>query len=232
VGLHGRIERILAGFPCVKRWSGQLLDVREGAFIVFTARENRLQGGMQNTDVFEPGFDLEATRPAGFWIRLGAYLIDFIIILIPIVGSLFMKSAGSYLLIVLATVLYKPLMEGLLGGTAGKLAVGLRVINSSGEKIGIVGGIIRSGLFILPVIPSALMQVRMIEAGISPFDPEATAAFREANQVLNIAYWVLTLLALVSCIVVAFTQRKRGLHDMIADTYVIHEKATVEADEG
>lgn len=167
-------------------------------------------------------FRLEDTRPAGFWIRVAAYFIDFLILLVFAVGSMFMKSVGAYLLLMLPLIAYKPVLEGLLGGTAGKLALGLRVINSEGGLLGLAGGFVRSGIFILPVIPNTLLQVKMIQQGISPFDPAAAQAFQQSNELLYIASYALSGFAIISCIVVAFTRRKRGLHDMVADSYVVY----------
>ena len=125
---------------------------------------------------------------------------------------------------VVPMILYKPVLEGLLGGTAGKLAIGLRVINAEGEKIGLAGGFVRAAIFILPSIPQVMMKLKMIEQDISPFDPVAMQQFQQSNQLLNYTNIGLSLLVLASCIVVAFTARKRGLHDMVADTYVIKLK--------
>lgn len=176
---------------------------------------------MQDTLSSPTDFSLEATRPAGFWIRVAAYAIDFLIMMVPAIAALFMKSAMAYILLMIPVILYKPVLEGLLGGTAGKLAIGLRVINAEGEKLGLAGGLVRNGLFILPVIPSMLLQLKMIEAGISPFDPEAAMTFQASHELLYLAYYALSILLLASCVMVAFTRRKRGLHDLVADSYVI-----------
>ena len=167
-------------------------------------------------------FDLSSTRPAGFWIRVAAYLIDFLILLIPTVGAFFMKSVGGYLLLAIPMICYKPLLDGMLGGTAGKLALGIRVINASGQYLGIAGGFVRSGIFILPSIPGIVIQIKMIEQAIPKLDPEAVSAFQAANMILYIASYVFVGLMFVSCIVVAFNKQKRGLHDMIADSHVIY----------
>ncbi|MGC9450068.1 MAG: RDD family protein [Oceanipulchritudo sp.] len=177
-------------------------------------------------------FDIEETRPAGFWIRVAASLIDMLILAVFSVGALFMKSVGAYLLMVLPTILYKPVLEGLLGGTAGKLAIGLRVINAHGQLLGLAGGFVRAGVFILPAIPNILLQVKMIQQGISPFDPEQAMAFQQANELLYYVSYALSALLLVSCLVVAFTRRKRGLHDFIADSYVIHHDKGTAPNEG
>ncbi|MEX0327048.1 MAG: RDD family protein [Puniceicoccaceae bacterium] len=167
-------------------------------------------------------FDLSSMRLAGFGIRLAAYLIDFLILLIPTVGAYFMSSVGGYLLLAIPMIAYKPLLDGMLGGTAGKLALGIRVINVSGQHLGIAGGFVRSGLFILPSIPGIVTQIKMIEQGIPKMDPEAISAFQEANAMLNIASYVFIAIMIISCIVVAFHKQKRGLHDLIADSYVIY----------
>jgi uncharacterized RDD family membrane protein YckC len=158
---------------------------------------------------------------AGFWIRVGAYAIDFLILLIFAVGSTFAKSETVYILLMAPLIAYKPLLEGTLGGTAGKLALGLRVVNVNGEWLGIAGAFVRSGLFILPVIPSMMLQLKMIEEGISPMDPEAVQAFQANNELLYIAYYGLSILVVISCLMVAFNKGKRGLHDLIADSYVV-----------
>lgn len=161
---------------------------------------------------------------AGFWIRVLAYLIDFLVLLILLMFSMFTKSVGVYLLLLVPLVAYKPLTEGLLGGTAGKLALGLKVVNQEGERIGVVGGFIRSGLFILPVIPNTMMQVRMLQQGISPMDQQAMEAFQAANQMLFTASYLFSLVAIGSCIYVAFNAQKQGLHDKLAATWVVRQK--------
>jgi uncharacterized RDD family membrane protein YckC len=169
------------------------------------------------------GFDIESTRPAGFWIRVAASLIDLLVLLVFIVGALFMKSVAGYILLFLPTLFYKPLMEGLLGGTAGKLALGLKVVNRDGELLGVSGGFVRAGIFIVNSIPNVILQIKMIQLGISSFDPVATQEFREVNELLVYASYAFSAIALGSCIMVAFTAHKRGLHDMMAESFVIYK---------
>lgn len=181
-----------------------------------------LLGCMLDNYLDSQGFDVEESRAAGFWIRVAAYFIDVLVVLVFAIGSLFMKSVAGYILLMIPLVAYKPVLEGLLGGTAGKLALGLRVINAEGERLGLAGGFVRAGLFILPVIPNMLLQIKMIEQGLSPFDPESMLAFQQSNELLYYVYYGLSALMIISCVVVAFTRRKRGLHDMIADSHVIY----------
>ena len=57
-------------------------------------------------------FDLQSTEPAGFWIRVLAYVIDFLILLVLIVASMFVKTGTLYILVLIPMLLYKPLLEG------------------------------------------------------------------------------------------------------------------------
>lgn len=162
---------------------------------------------------------------AGFGIRLLAYVIDILVLMVFVIFGMFAKSVTAYLLVLVPMILYKPVMEGLLGGTAGKLALGLRVVNEDGERIGVVGGFVRAGIFLLPIIPNTLIQTGMMEQGISPMDAEGGQAFRQGNGLLFAAYYALSLMALLSCLAVLFSKQKQGLHDRIAGTWVIREKS-------
>lgn len=171
----------------------------------------------------QASFDIQGTQPAGFWVRVVAYFIDILILMLVAVPAMFVKSVPAYVLLMVPIICYKPVLEGVLGGTAGKLALGLRVVTATGGKLGVAGGFVRSGIFILPVIPQMLLQVKMIEAGIAFTDFEGQQAFQQQNELLVLANYGLSILGLISCLVVAFTARKRGLHDMIADSYVIRQ---------
>lgn len=147
----------------------------------------------------------------GFWIRVGAYLIDGIIIGIPVAivlsivfatmlsgavssGSedeIARAAAGSigvfllvYLLIFVAAWLYEAMMtSSASGGTIGKRALGMRVVRGSdGSRLSFGRA---TGRFF----------AKIFLTGLIPF---------------GIGYMM-----------AGFTERKRALHDMIADTVVI-----------
>jgi len=186
---------------------------------------------LENETSTQP-FDIETTRPAGFGIRLGAYLIDFLILLVPSVGGYFISSELGYLLFAIPMVCYKPVLDGMLGGTAGKLALGIRVVNESGQNIGVVSGFVRSGVFILHAIPNIVIQLKMIGQAVPKLDPQAISAFKDANNILYMTSYLILLVPLVSCLAVLTNARKKGLHDMMADSFVIHKQNLQQADEG
>jgi uncharacterized RDD family membrane protein YckC len=87
------------------------------------------------------------TRPAGFWIRLGAALLDAIIIGIPLsILSYFIKgnwegdiftSLVDFLYYIIVPVLWT-------GYTVGKKITGIRIVKVNGEKLGIGAMLMRN----------------------------------------------------------------------------------------
>lgn len=160
---------------------------------------------------------LHEQKFAGFWIRFGANIIDSLILAMPflIVDSILYKSLTglnkqqhiemmvemntsdemyiyevpddvfwySMLISFLIGVLYYAVMTSTkMQGTVGKYALGLKVVDANGERIGFG----RSFLRYMGYLPSSL--------------------------ILYIGY-----------LMVGFTDHKQGLHDKIANTYVLQK---------
>ena len=167
------------------------------------------------TDVAGPDF-------AGFWLRFGAWVIDYIILMVPFTAislSMGLGAAMSQLLSQMETdqqaaieayaIAIKPITFVLLvigfayyaffesskwQATPGKMAVGIRVTDVDGNRLGI-----------------------------------GRAAGRNAVRLANAFTFFVPLVFYVTA---AFTQRKQGVHDLLASTYVVMgraDKATVVA---
>jgi uncharacterized RDD family membrane protein YckC len=164
---------------------------------------------------------IEEVVPAGFWLRTAAYAIDTLILMVPTVISLFVTSPPLYLLLAAIVIFYKPVCEGYLGATAGKLALNLRVEDLAGGRPTLVTALVRNTFFILPAVPNLVLGLRMMEAGISPLDPQAVQRFQADNSLLYTVLYSFLLLMFISCLLVAFRADKRALHDQLADTRVV-----------
>ena len=126
-------------------------------------------------------------RYAGFWIRFLAWILDGLIIGVPVYvlggWTYFVMGINSFFsLLQLASIALIIYMEGVYGGTPGKLILGLNVVNDKGAFIG---------------IPSAVL--RYISKILSAL-------------ILGIGY-----------LMIAWDPKKQGLHDRIAETYVLHK---------
>lgn len=130
---------------------------------------------------------------AGFWIRVAAFIIDYIIVMVGIwivafiLADLFSGSpeifTGAYLLAIVGVVLYYALMESSeKQATFGKMAVGIKVGDQYGKRISF-----------------------------------ANALGRYFSKIIS----ALTLY--IGFMMVGWDDRKQGLHDKIADTYVFYK---------
>ena len=125
----------------------------------------------------QPGY---LVRYAGFWIRVGAFLLDGFILLAITIGLAI--TVFGILALPFVWILYRPLCWWKRGGTFGQTALGLRVVREQD------GG----------PIDGAQATVRFLGSLLSG--------------------WALYL----GYIWVAFEPRKRGWHDMMAGTVVVH----------
>lgn len=130
-------------------------------------------------------------NPAGFWIRLGANLLDALLIGVPLSvisylitgnleGDLFTNTV-SFLYFLIVPVFWQ-------GYTVGKRIVGIRIAKVNGEKLGI-------GAMLLRTLVASIIYIITLGIGI-----------------------------IVSAFMVALRKDKRSIHDLIAGTYVTHEK--------
>lgn len=136
-------------------------------------------------------------KPAGFWVRFWAYVIDLLVIFA--VTSILIKPIFALLgLETEETIWYAPyailsalvfygyfvLMTKFFGQTVGKMIVGIRVVSLKTDQLSWSTLLFREWIG------------RFINATILPL------------------YWI-----------VGFTPLKQGVHDFIADTTVIHEES-------
>jgi uncharacterized RDD family membrane protein YckC len=121
-----------------------------------------------------------ASPYAGFWARVGAYLIDLLVVLIPVVLLALIPILGIILDIV-GIWLYFALQESSeRQATIGKRAVGIYVTDLQGRRISF-----------------------------------GQATGRYFGKIIS------GLILYIGYIMVAFTEKKQGLHEMMAGTLVI-----------
>ncbi len=164
---------------------------------------------------------------AGFWWRVLASLIDALVlspaIVVGIMNSYWWHSALVVMPISVITTLYKAVMER-RGGTLGKMACRLLIIDASGRPPGqralgrnllsLISLIVELGFFV--IAPQVLTA-----AGESPMDVPTMAW-------LGFSYLVAALW-LVCILFVPFHPQKRGLHDLWAGTWCVHREPRIPA---
>jgi len=165
---------------------------------------------------------------AGFWIRVGASVIDFLV-MIPVVGFMFynymtIKSLILGVLMISLSSLYKPLMEAYYGATLGKMATGIKVVNLDYEPININTSIKRYAPWILTQVISLYGVFELLG---NPAFMEVTdfiAITQLQNESLSGSLsQVASIVVVISALALLFNDEKQALHDQFAETYCIYK---------
>ncbi|NKI30964.1 RDD family protein [Croceivirga thetidis] len=171
---------------------------------------------------------------ADFGIRLGAYLLDALI-LAPIaiaynyLNFTYFKSFWTYLLFFLLMTLYKPFFEFKFGATLGKMACKLKVTDHLFQQIDFEKSLTRSLIFIIPSVLNLAPQY-LAYSNPSLMD---SGSFWQFNTLISQTYPLASLLGCLTGIIVLVDlivlltddmKKQRSLHDRIAKTYVIRDK--------
>jgi len=173
---------------------------------------------------------------AGFWTRVGAAIIDTLLIISFMAILLFLQSSSLTIEMITRIILgflfsiYTIYFHYKFGATLGKMATGIKVTLPNGDPLGLKEALLRSsvdlGFVFLAVIADFI--------AISNADPDQ---FMNAGWIERSDY-IYSLLPAWSkilstcshlwfwseCIVLLFNKRKRAIHDFIAGTVVIHKE--------
>lgn len=134
-------------------------------------------------------------RPAGFWVRLGAAILDGLIIGVPlaIISYLVTGSAEDNIFTSTLNFLYTLLVPVVWAGyTVGKKIVGVRIAKVNGEKLGfgtmfmrtLVSGIVYLLTLGIGIIVSAFMVgLRQDKRAIHDFIAGTYVTYEKPNEV-------------------------------------------------
>lgn len=166
----------------------------------------------------------------GFWPRLGAMLIDGLILAPFTFGITYYnitswKSPLLLVLLTLLTVAYKPFLEFTYGATLGKMSLKLKVVNLQYESA-TLGEILMRNIF--HILPSLVTLYFTIDIYNDPEFADVTgfmqySAFSQKFTSLQFISVGSGLLLIVDAIVLLADKYKRSLHDKIGQTCVIDQ---------
>lgn len=177
--------------------------------------------------------DINEDVYAGFWVRVAAKLIDFIILL-PVIGlvlyvSGISKSANLYIMIpnLLFSFAFEVLLVRIYGGTPGKLIMGLKIIQKNSDNMDWKASVYRYSVeFIIAIFGVFVMFLTLNLIDDSTY---ASLGFVERSQLMSrinpipmqLQSWTSSVWSIIGAIVLISNSRKRATHDFIAGTVVI-----------
>jgi len=170
-------------------------------------------------------------RPAGFWIRAAALLIDGVVLLplalAPFYAFFTAANPGLAAFLCAPALLYKPLMEGWFGATLGKMVCGVRVLDRRrGGRIGLGAAYLRFS----PLLLQSLFGIAVMAGAFTAPQFRMVSGFLGVGLIVQ---WgptdtlgvLLNAVILLDCAAAAFTSRKRAFHDMLAGSVCVRSVA-------
>jgi len=170
---------------------------------------------------------LEAIHPKykTFWHRLGASIIDALVVAFMVLIFYFLvaralKPAASFISIkiftFIASIAYSVLLTSNKGGTIGKLAVGIMVVDGNDEKsfISIYRAIKRDAPLLIADILGIIYLISIDDAYLHSKD----------NSILRIINSLYSLWFIAELITMVWNHRRRAIHDILANSVVVIKK--------
>lgn len=180
---------------------------------------------------------------AGFWIRLGALLLDFLIVLPVSLLTLYLNGLdkNAYYFTVVPSLIfglwYYIYLVKKYGGTPGKLIAGIAIIRIDGEKIEWKEAILRHiVLFGLSIFGIVLTIISLMHA--NPVQYESLGWMHKQQYLMALSpvlfafyTWTSNIWIYSEYIVLLTNKRKRAIHDYIAGTVIVKKEFVVKLQE-
>lgn len=177
---------------------------------------------------YDEGIEKRPVEYASFWSRVGASLLDTLILLpvavLNIYNVLDFKQLPLYVLLGFVGLVYKVFMEYKYSATLGKMIVKIRVINEEEENINLEQAVVRNVFHLFISVISFLAGLYLFVqpgfSGITTFMEYGLALQEGPHQLIS---QMANVLFFVSCLFVVFRDNRQALHDSMAGTYVVEK---------
>lgn len=174
--------------------------------------------------------DERIVKYAAFWPRVGAVLMDGLILAPVTFGITYLnitswKSPIVLILITLLSVAYKPFMEFRYGATLGKMALKFQVVNLKFGRADLSEILIRNVFHIVPSLITLFFTVNIYQSEafrtISSYS--GYSSLISTYGLLQAVNLISGLIILVDVIVLLADKYNRSLHDKLAGTLVVEK---------
>lgn len=194
---------------------------------------NPYQAPVANLDIAAQDGANSDQQVGGFWLRVVAKLLDFVIML-PLVGLTYWLSTTSRFFYlswivpgIITGLLYSVYLVRRYGGTPGKLVMKLRVQMKDGSPVSFTAALIREAPLLLL---GAAINLGLGLSALSMDDgtylnygfmARSEALMASGPGWLTAVNWIMQGWTWVGAIVMLLNSRRRAVHDFLAGTVVV-----------
>lgn len=172
--------------------------------------------------------ELQSFTYTKFWPRVGAFLIDRVVMLAitPLVlyNTTHWRSYLFFTGLVLVQFIYKPFLEYEYGATLGKMALGIKVVNYQYQKPGFKEIFLRNIIVVTEFILTlafGLYNYYYHPALSHTQNSSQIGSYGTMYFVIIIADAILFILNIIDALFLATAKDGRSLHDRIGKTFVV-----------
>ena len=172
---------------------------------------------MATAELIETG-----NKYATFWRRVGAMIVDGLVLLPITLGYMFAMyrgmSFGAYVAISLGSfvvsIIYNVAMTARWGQTLGKMATGVKIVRVDGTPIGMKEAVMRYGVFVAVGVVITVISLMGLQ-GEEFITMEMMGNNSKAINFVNFGWGLAQLITVLS------NARRRAIHDFVAGTEVV-----------
>jgi uncharacterized RDD family membrane protein YckC len=175
-------------------------------------------------------------RYAGFWPRLGAIVVDTVV-LIPIIALSFWSFSSSRavalsfeLPIAALFPLYNIYFIARWGQTLGKMALGIRVVALDGAPAGYRRALLRHSVDLVFALATSVLTLFALATTTSQefeamsLDARLELLAAKTGSLNDFVNWLVLAWTASELVVLLFNEKRRAIHDYIAGTVVVHTR--------
>ena len=166
--------------------------------------------------------ELQIISYTKFWPRVGASLIDRVVVLmitpLALYNALHWQSYLLFTGLTLMQFIYKPFLEYEYGATLGKMVLKMKIVNYQYQKAGLKEIFLRNITVIVESILTLL--IGLYKYGYNSVSTES-GSYEPAYIILIAVNILLVIFNIVDIIFLATAKDGRSLHDRIGKTFVI-----------
>jgi len=160
---------------------------------------------LAETSVAQAPVEGVSSEYVGAWIRLAAFIIDYVILLVVLYIVTRIHGMPSWTGIVLGVIYFVGLWLW-RGQTVGKMIIGAKIVKRDGSTIGPINAFLRYIFYIVPNFAPILVGIDSLEA------------------VRSYSWLIIVLVLIVQMLVMGLGPDKLGIHDIVAGTAVINSR--------
>jgi uncharacterized RDD family membrane protein YckC len=191
------------------------------------------EGGVNVAATFRPSAEANSLRYASFWQRLGAQLVDMVILAPLIFGVTYLGNEFRlfhvywFLPGIAFGLFYSVYLVHRYGGTPGKVVLKIRIALVDGSPVTMKAAVLRHSVMFAISIFSGITAI-LAALSISDEAYQAMGRLERMEVISDYApSWSLTLYVLMQVwiwsefITMLLNKRRRAIHDYIAGTVVV-----------